>query len=513
MSFPNHITDLRGYLSALEKLGELVHVQEPVDWNLEIGAICRRCYETGSPAPLFESISDDRHGFRVLGASGGVSRRPGQWLCRIALAFGLAPTATPREIVEALVAGRGREPIPPQVVDSGPCQDNVWLGDDVDLFALPTPLLHHGDGGRFLNTLGSFVVRTPDGSWTNWSIARAMIVGATKLAGIVAPSQHLGMVRQTWTDIGQPMPFALALGTEPFLPYVSGMPLPAYLDEGAFVGGYFGEPVEVVAAKTVPLHVPAHTEIVVEGFLSLDETALEGPMGEYAGYISTSLGSPKPVYNVSAITFRDHAILPVSVAGEPVEENHTAWGIPNAAEIVHQLRSAGLPVATAWAPFETTNNWFVIAMARDWRTTLRLSNDQLCRRIGDTLFASKAGSGTPKYLVVNDDIDISNIREVAWAFATRNPPGERGETLWKHASNQPLVPYFTPEEKASLSGTKVVYSCLPPDEWGDTLPVARTSFDKNYPPELVERVLARWATYGFPDPNPTPVEGSLGRPV
>jgi 4-hydroxy-3-polyprenylbenzoate decarboxylase len=506
----SHLKSLREFVDALRALGELVEVREQVDWNLEIGAITRRCYETGAPAPLFSKINGIGHGFRVLGAMGGVSRRPGQYLARVALALGLPPGATGREIVDALVAARERSPLPPRIVDAGPCKENKWLGGQVDLTKLPTPVLHDGDGGRFINTVGSFVARTPDGKWTNWSIARAMIVGPTKMAGIVAPLQHIGMIWSMWKDQGKPMPFALALGGEPFLPYVSGMPLAVWEDEGAYVGGYFGEPIDVVRCETVPLEVPATSEIVIEGFLSNTETALEGPMGEYAGYITRGEGTPKPVYNVTAMTFRNDAILPISVAGEPVEENHTAWGIPNAAEIVYELRKAGLPVASAWAPFETTNNWFVIAMQRDWRRRTQLSNDRLCRRIGELLFASKAGSGTPKYLVVNDDIDITNIREVVWAFATRNPPGERGETIFKQADNQPLVPYFQPGEKAVMRGTKVIYSCLPPDEWGNTIPMSRASFAHNFPKAVQERVLRRWTQLGFEEGGP--VEGALGRP-
>ena len=504
------LKSLREFVDALRDLGEVVEVREEVDWRLEIGAITRRCYETGSPAPLFENIKGIEKGFRVLGASGGVSRKPGLYLARVALALGLPPTTAARQIVDALVEARERPLLPPRIVASGPCKENRWIGDQVDLFRLPTPLLHDGDGGRFINTLGSFIARTPDGAWTNWSIARAMIVGKTKMAGIVAPNQHLGMIWNMWREQGKPMPFALALGGEPFLPYVSGMPLPAWVDEAAYVGAYFGAPVDVVRCETVPLEVPAHAEIIIEGYLSHEETAHEGPMGEYAGYITRGEGQPKPVYNVTAVTYRTGAILPISVAGEPVEENHTAWGIPNAAEIVFELRKAGLPVATAWSPFETANNWFVIAVDRDWRKKLGYGNDRLCRTIGDVLFASKAGSGTPKYLIVNDDIDITNIREVVWAFATRNPPGERGETLWKEENNQPLVPYFNNKEKAGMRGTKVVYSCLPPDEWGDAIPASRSSFAHNYPKDLQETVLRRWTDYGF-EPAPGAVEGALAR--
>ena len=148
------------------------------------------------------------------------------------------------------------------------------------------------------------------------------------------------------------------------------MPLPEYFNERDFVGAYFGEPIEVVKCETVDLEVPATAEIVVEGHISRTETAPEGPMGEYAGYLWSGGTSSKPVYCASAMTFRNDPILPVSVAGEPVEENHTAWGIPNAAEIVHVLREAGLPIASAWSPFESANHWYVIAAEMDWRQRL-----------------------------------------------------------------------------------------------------------------------------------------------
>lgn len=88
------------------------------------------------------------------------------------------------------------------------------------------------------------VAQTPDGKWTNWSIARIMLVDERRMAGIVAPTQHIGMVRKQWSDLGKDMPFALAMGTEPFIPFVGGMPLPAYVNEADFAGAYFGEPAE-----------------------------------------------------------------------------------------------------------------------------------------------------------------------------------------------------------------------------------------------------------------------------
>ena len=491
------LKDLRAYLDALAAIGELQVIGREVDLDLEIGAVSKRAGELGAPAPLFTRIKGVAPGFRVLGAPGGVSRQPGLYLARIALALGLDPRASGREIVDRLVEARARPGIPPRLAPTGPCKENVLTGEAIDLGRLPAPLLHDGDGGRYLNTFGVICVETPDKSWRNWSIARIMVAGRDRMSGIIAPNQHIGMVRKLWTEQGRDMPFALALGAEPFLPFVGGMPLPEGVSEADFVGAYFGEPVEVVQCETVDLQVPAAAEIVVEGTVSRTETAPEGPMGEYAGYLWTGPPTPKPAYHVTAITHRHDPVLPISVAGEPVEENHTAWGVPNAAEIVHVLRAAGLPVATAWTPFESANHLYVIAVKRDWRAgRADKRSAQLCREIGETLLRSKAGMGTPRYIVVNDDIDVTSLKEVMWAFATRNHPGSEGETVFDDESTNPLVAFLKEGEKMSMHTTKVVHNCLPPDEWGDTLP-KRSSFAGTYPPELRRRVIENWAAYGY----------------
>jgi 4-hydroxy-3-polyprenylbenzoate decarboxylase len=498
-----HFKDLRSYLDALKAIGEVQSIKEPVDLDLEIGAISRRAGETGQAAPLFEHING-LPGMRVLGAPGGISRQPGMYLARIALALGLDPRATGQQIVAALVEARSRPGVPPRLVETGPCKEVILAGEDVDLTKLPAPLLHDGDGGRYMNTFGVICCETPDKSWRSWSIARIMLVDKTRMSGLIAPFQHIGMVRQTWTDIGKPMPFALALGVEPFIPYVGGMPLPAHVSEGDFVGAYFGEPVDVVQCETVDLQVPATAEIVIEGHVALDETVPEGPMGEYAGYLWTG-SSLKPVYHATAITHRHNPILPVSVAGEPVEENHTAWGVPNAAEIVYELRQAGLPIATAWTPFESANHWYVIGVDRDWRKKLPgTTGAQFCRRVGEVLFASKAGSGTPKYIMVNNDIDITNINEVVWAFATRNHAGPQGEMVFESEATQPLVAYLGSDEKMAMKTTKVVYNALDPEHLNGIMPV-RSAFHYAYPKALQDKVLANWSAYGYGAEKPAPM--------
>lgn len=490
------LTDLRQYIEALRELGEIQDVDAPVALDLELGAITRRCYETGAPAPLFNAFSDHPSGFRVLAAPAGTSAQPGMNLVRVATSLGLPPTAGGLDITEAIAASLKLPPIDPKIVPDAPCFENIALGDDVDLLRLPVPLLHHGDGGRYLNTWGCIVARTPDGAWTNWSIARMMRVDGKRMTGIVAPQQHIGMVAKAWADIGKPMPFALALGVEPSIPFICGMPLPDHVDEAGRLGALMRRPIRTVRCKTVDLEAPASAEILIEGHLHLDELVQEGPMGEFAGYVPIEPPVRRPVYHVSAMSHRNNAILPVVVAGEPVEENHTAWGIPCSAQLLHELRTAGLQVSAAWIPLQSALHWLVVTVPRDWRR--RSSIDQtrdLCRSIGEVVFGCKAGAVIPKVIVLNDDVDPTNLKELVWAFATRCHPLLGNVTFESHPT-APLLAYLRESEKISATTGKVVYNCLPPDEWGEAMPI-RASFRHGYPPEIVDRVMRRWREYGF----------------
>src|SRR5690348_13701442 len=252
-----HLTSLRAYLDTLRELGELQEIEHEVDWNLEIGAITRRCYEIGAPAPLFSRVKGVEPGFRVLGAPAGLSGRPGQRLARVAVSIGLPPSATALEIVEALARAEEPAPIPPRLVADAPCKRHVLTGDAVDLLRLPTPLIHGGDGGRYINTWGTIVARSPDGSWTNWSIARIMKLDGHRMTGLIMPLQDIGKIYRMWRERGEPMPFALAQGCEPAVPYICGMGLPSGVDEAGFLGAYFGAPLEIVRCRTVDLEVPA----------------------------------------------------------------------------------------------------------------------------------------------------------------------------------------------------------------------------------------------------------------
>jgi len=490
----DHRKSLREHIDALRAIGEIQEIDVEVDWNLEIGAIIRRAYERRVAAPLFNRIQGIEPGFRVLGAPAGVSRVNG--LARIALSLGLPATAGARQLVEALAAAHDKPPVPPRRVSDGPCKENKWLGPAVDLERFPAPLIHDGDGGRYLNTWGTLVVRTPDGQWTNWSITRIMLTGKNTMTGLVLPQQHLGMIYSQWKALGRAMPFALAIGTEPAIPFVSAMPLPDRVNEADFVGAYLGEPVEVVDCETVDLQVPATSEIVVEGTVSIDQTVREGPIGEYSGYLHAGRAGPQPVFHVTAVTYRDQPILPVVASGEPIEENHTCWGLAISAQLLWELRRRGFPVSGCFCPLETAAHWLVVTVDQSYRG--QAVAERLCRELADIVFHCRAGVLIPQVVLLGDDVDVGNFEEVAWAIATRCHP-ERGRLLFPDEAILPLVGYLTLEEQKKRRAAKVVCHGLPLDDLPSEQLPRRASFRHGVPPALQEKVLQNWRRYGFGD--------------
>ncbi|CCD97728.1 UbiD family decarboxylase [Bradyrhizobium sp. STM 3809] len=491
------LKSIRDWLSALEAIGDLNRVTMEVDWNLEMGAVTRHSMDLRAPAPLFERIAGIEPGFRALGAPGGLSALPGKTYARLALALGLPANAGGRELVSALADARARSPIPPILVDAAgaPCKQNILTGADVDLMRLPTPLIHGHDGGRYLQTYGINIVRTPDESWTNWSINRMMMLDHNRLGCLIPPNQHLGIIHAKWRAIGLPTPIAIAFGVEPATPLVGGMPIPEGMDEAAFLGGYFGEPLELVPAETVPIDVPATAEIVLEGHVSHTETAMEGPMDEFPGYVGAGR-SAKPVLTVTAMTFRNDPILPFSVAGAPVEENHTCWGLPHAAEVLHLLRSAGLPVSMCWTVLESANHLMLVALRPDWHEATGLESPEIGKRIGELIFASKAGFGLPKLLLVEDDFDVTDVAQVMWAFTSRAHPSH-GEIYFPDEAVNALPVFLSKSEKAVFKTTKVLHNALLADRFDAADRPIRSDLEHGWPADVRAKVLGRWHSYGY----------------
>jgi 4-hydroxy-3-polyprenylbenzoate decarboxylase len=219
-------------------------------------------------------------------------------------------------------------------------------------------------------------------------------------------------------------------------------------------------------------------------------------MGEYSGYLSPGGGRPNPVFHVSAMTYRNEPILPVVAAGEPIEENHTCWGLTISAQLLWELRGQGLPVTMCFCPFQSAAHWLVVTVERSYRQ--RGSAAELVQALGTALFRSRSGSFVPKVILLEDDIDAGNLDEVVWAFATRCHP-ERDQVLFPGEAVLPLVAFLRPEERQQARGTKVIYNCLPPDDLAEDQRPRRSSFRHLWPREIQEKVIRNWKQYGYAD--------------
>ncbi|HEY1441305.1 MAG TPA: UbiD family decarboxylase [Mycobacterium sp.] len=482
------ITDLREYLRVLESLGDVEHVDRPVSAVLEAAAITRLSTEQRRRAPLFDTIEGVAPGFRMLGAAGALSSDPDHRLARVALSLGLAPDVSAQELVEHLVQAHGKPPIAPRLIspDSAPCKQNILLGAEATLDRFPIPVVHQDDGGPYVNTWGVIVAKTPGGRWTNWSISRIMMLDNRRMTGLFLPQQHIGMIWAEWEKIGQPMPFAVVQGGDPGVPMIGGMPIPAEMDEGTFLGTLYGEPVEVVSCETVDLDVPAGAEVVIEGHVSITRDATEGPYAEFHGWALPET-SPEPVYTIEAITYRDDPIWPVTATGRPPDDSQIAPAVGVSAELVALLRNAGLPITTAWLLVDTSCHWMILTVPRQWRDVLPATDTTaFVDRIGELMSTSRVGHMCPVTYVLDDDIDPSNTADVLWALGTRIHPNLR-QQHWQ----VPILPWYqcyTEHERHSGRGPIVVHDgLLPPIGDGRAHPA---TFDTLYPPAIRQRVLA-----------------------
>jgi 4-hydroxy-3-polyprenylbenzoate decarboxylase len=204
----------RDYLGKMIEMGEFFEIDDEVDWNLEMGAICMRASETGAPSPIFNNVKDSPKGFRAAEVGYQKSGTPGREWARVAVQLGFPPEAGIMEMQHAYneIMENGTAH-PPKIVESkiAPCKENVWTGDEVDLTKLPAPLAQASGGNRHLQTAGMYAVTTPDGKRTNWSTARAMIANPpanskNTMVGSWLPWQHNGMIQRMWAREGKGRP-------------------------------------------------------------------------------------------------------------------------------------------------------------------------------------------------------------------------------------------------------------------------------------------------------------------
>jgi 4-hydroxy-3-polyprenylbenzoate decarboxylase len=474
--------DLREWIRLLEEAGELVRISAEVDPDLEITEIVDRTVKSGGPALLFENPKGSNH--PLLINQFGTEKR----MC---MAFGvdslddlaarvedvleLQPPQGLMDKVRGLqklksIAGSG-----PKSVRSGPVQEIVLTGDEVDLGLLPIQRCWPGDPAPFI-TLPAVITRDPRTGVRNLGMYRMQVLdrNTTYMHWQIHKDG-----RADWLATDGRIPVAVALGLDPITAYSASAPLPKHIGELMLAGFFRGAPVEMVACKTNDLEVPAHAEIVLEGYIEKDELGMEGPFGDHTGYYTPP--EPFPVFHVTALTMRRDAVYPSIVVGKPPQED--AWlakateriFLPAVKMTVPEIVDYDLPVSG------TFHNCVIVS--------IRKAFPGHARKVMHAIWGLGMLSLSKAVVVVDAHVNVHDYEEVFF-YVGANVDPKRDVVITEgpldHLDHAPTMQFFGGKigidatAKGPLEGTR---------EWPEEIEMSA---------EIRELVDRRWDEYGLP---------------
>jgi UbiD family decarboxylase len=467
-------TDLRDFIERTERAGELLRVQG-ADWNLEMGALAEAVYHAKpekSPALLFENIPGYPQGMRILSGSTNSSKR-------LALALGFPVPNRPLDVVQSYRDRmKTHRPLPPKIVHDGPVLENIDRDDCVNVLKFPVPFLHELDGGRYIGTDDLVIMRDPEQDWINAATYRSMVISANTVGLWMSPGKHGRQIREKYFREGRPCPVLISCGHDPLLFLAGGNEIRLGLSEYDYAGGHRGLPFEVVRSELHGLPMPAHAEIVLEGEMRSSETAPEGPFGEFTGYYASSQ-SAQPLVHVKRAYYRNDPILTMASPMRPPSTFSFSKSVMKAGMIWDEVERAGLSgVAGVWChEFGGARMFNVIAIKQAYaghstQAAMLATNCQSGAYLGRFV------------VVVDDDVDPTDMFDVMWAVCTRCDPVEDIEFIRKTWSG-PLDPRIP--RGVWYNSRAIIDACRPFERLEDFPIVARSS------PELRERIERKFA--------------------
>ena len=451
--------DLRDWLEEARKLGEVKDVSG-ASWQEEIGMATELLHASDpAPAALFDNIPGYPKGYRVLTNFFGAKRM------NMTLGF---PTDLSRvELSHAfLQAFQEAKPLPCEVVDKGPILENVKMGDDVNALSFPTPFWHENDGGRYIGTGSYDITQDPDEGWVNLGTYRVMVHDEKSVAFYISPGKHGRVHRDKYFKRGEPMPLAIVVGGDPLLYLMACNEVPYGISEFDFAGGLRGKPYQVIKGKVTGLPIPANAEIVLEGFVDPKKKRPEGPFGEWTGYYASDVRD-EPFLDIKAIYHRNDPIILGCPPNRPPDEIARYRAVIRSSLLRQQMEKAGLSgIKAVWA-HEVGSSRLLLAIAIDQRYGGHAA------QVGHVASQCHVGAYLGKYvIVVDEDIDVSNLEELMWAMVTRSDPATSIDIIhntWSTALDPRIHP--DDKEKGKLVNSRAIIDATRPYDWRDRFPL------------------------------------------
>ena len=469
--------DLREWLRVTEELGELKHVKG-AHWDQELGAITEINNRRRGPCLLFDEITDYPPGYRVVtGTTGSPARLAGL--------LGFSTDLSNAELVQAL---RGKPPqwetlagdFPPETVQSGPILENIKSGKEINLLEFPVPKWHQQDGGRFIGTGSAVITRDWDSDWINLGAYRMMVHDQKSCALNMALGKHGRQQIERYFQEGKPFPVIASMGHHPLLFLFAGLEVAYGLSEYNYVGAIQGEPVQVVRGEVTGLPMPAYSELALEGWCHPGNYKMEGPLGEFHGYYS---GSEKaaPVLEVERIYHRNDPIILGTPPGRPPHDYSYSKTVIRSALLHEALEKAGVPgVVSCWADEVGGARMLLVV-------SIKQAYQGHARQAGLLACQCHVGAYLGRYvIVVDEDIDPSNLQDVMWAVVTRSDPARDIEIIKRAwgGTGDPQRVTFT--DKVPYNTRGIIDACRSYEHRDVFPPVAEAS------PEFRQQIQEKW---------------------
>jgi UbiD family decarboxylase len=446
--------DLRGFIDEVDELGALRRVYG-ANPRYELGGITEVAAGSAEcPALLFDRIEGFAPGFRVFTNATTTPQRA-------ALALGIDPSLAPLDALKEWMKRRQTlTPRRPVAAADAPFLENSMRGREVNMGGLPAPHWHKKDGGPFIGSGSIVIMRDPDGGWINASIYRVQVHDGNRVTiQFDHPGRHGAIIAKKYWDKGKACPVAVVNGIDPAL-FIAGFEyLPDGQSEYDFAGAIKGTPIAVHDGPITGLPLPAQAEIILEGELLPESkvTLPEGPFGEFTGYYAAEK-RPCPVMQVNAIHHRDDPIL---LGSPPMKPPRFHFGLPfRAASIWSQLEMAGVAdVAGVWQ--HVAQLMTVVAIRQRYAGHAKRA----------ALIAAANSYMGRLIVVVDDDVDPSNLADVMWAVTTRCEPAEQIDIV-RNAWSSALDPRIPEADKRAgiTSHSKAIIEAVRPFGWKDKYP-------------------------------------------
>lgn len=490
---------LRDFIAKLESTGRLVRVAEPVSTVLEMTEIHTRLLAEKGPAVLFENVikaDGTKSGMPVLinlfgtveRVAWGMDREPHELRSvgeTLAFLKQPEPPRGLREAFDLLPLAKTVLAMRPGSVSRAPCQEVVLTGDDIDLGRLPVQTCWPGEPAPLI-TWPLIVTKGPsDKREDNFNLGIYRMQVLSKDKTIMRWLKHRGGAQhhQRWKQSGKrdPLPAAAVLGADPGTILAAVTPVPDTLSEYQFAGLLRGKKVDLVDCKTVPIKVPANAEIVIEGYVSLDEQADEGPYGDHTGYYNSV--EKFPVFQVTAITMRRDPIFLSTFTGRPPDEPSVLGEALN--EVFIPLLQQQFPeIVDFWLPPEGCS--YRIAVV-----SMKKAYPGHAKRVMMGVWSFLRQFMYTKWVIVVDhDVNARDWKDVMWAISTKMDPARDITVI--EGTPIDYLDFASPESglggKIGLDATDK----LPPEthrEWGEVLRMDQ---------DVVDRVSDMWGKLGLP---------------